>query len=76
MPQYLRALIPFGPFFFTVTLLQRHRKILTEHLDNLWASFMAARQHRPFTVGAMVILPDHLHCIWTRPFTGTYNVVF
>jgi putative transposase len=39
---------------------------LTEPLENLWALFMAARQRRPFTVEAMVILPDHLHCIWTK----------
>jgi REP element-mobilizing transposase RayT len=76
MPQYLRAFIPGGTFFFTVALLERHRKLLTEHLDNLRASFMAARQRRPFTVEAMVILPDHLHCIWTRPFTVTYDAVF
>jgi putative transposase len=67
MPQYLRALVPGGALFFTVTLLERRRKLLTEHLDNLRASFMAARQRRPFTVEVTVILPDHLHCIWTRP---------
>jgi len=27
---------------------------------------MTARQRRPFIVEAMVILPDHLHCIWTK----------
>jgi putative transposase len=32
--------------------------------------FQAARQRRPFKVEAMVILPDHLHCIWTLP-SGT-----
>ena len=67
MPRYIRALVPGGAFFFTVTLLERRRKLLTEHIDNLRASFMAARQHRPFTVAAMVILPDHRHCIWTLP---------
>ncbi|MCJ7819272.1 MAG: hypothetical protein MUP25_05545 [Syntrophales bacterium] len=71
MPQYIRALIPGGAFFFTVTLLERRRKLLTEHLDNLRASFKAARQRRPFTVEAMVNLPDH-----PRPFTGTYDAVF
>ena len=50
---------------------------------------MAARQRRPFTVEAIVILPDHLHCIWMLPsgdedcglalskaFTVTYDAVF
>src|SRR4030042_2763151 len=67
MPQYIRAFVPGGTFFFTVTLLERRRKLLTEHIDNLRASFMAASQRRLFTVEAIVILPDHLHCIWTLP---------
>jgi putative transposase len=67
MPQYIRAFVPGGTFFFTVTLLERRRKFLTEHIDDLRAVFKAARQHRPFTVEAIVILPDHLHCIWTLP---------
>jgi putative transposase len=33
MPQYLRAFIPGGTFFFTVTLLERRRKLLTEPID-------------------------------------------
>ncbi len=67
MPQYRRAVVPGGTFFFTVAILERHRKLLTEHIDHLRASFLAARQRRPFTVEAIVILPDHLHCIWTLP---------
>ena len=67
MPQYIRAIVPGGTFFFTVTLLERRRNLLTEHLDHLRSAFMAARQRRPFTVEAIVILPDHLHCIWTLP---------
>ena len=58
MPQYIRAFVPGGTFFFTVTLLERRRKLLTEHFDNLRVSLMAARQRRPFTVEAIVILPD------------------
>ena len=67
MPQYIRAFVPGGTFFFTVTLLERRRKLLIEYIDNLRASFAAVRQRRPFTVEAIVILPDHLHCIWTLP---------
>jgi len=61
MPQYIRAFFSGGTFFFTVTLLERRRKLLTEHIDDLRAVFKAACQRRPFTVEAIVILPDHLH---------------
>jgi putative transposase len=67
MPQYLRASVPGGTFFFTVALLERHLRLLTEHLDDLRAVFLAAKKRRPFTIEAIVILPDHLHCIWTLP---------
>ena len=67
MPQYIRAFVPGGTFFFTVTLLERRRKLLTENIDHLREVFQAARRHRPFAMEAIVILPDHLHCIWTLP---------
>jgi putative transposase len=67
MPQYIRAFVPGGKFFFTVALLERHRKLLTEHIDDLRVVFMAARKRRPFIFEAIVILPDHLHCLWTLP---------
>jgi putative transposase len=35
MPQYIRAFVPGGTFFFTVTLLERRRNLLTENIDNL-----------------------------------------
>ena len=67
MPQYIRAFVPGGTFFFTVTLLERRRKLLTENIDALREVFKAARRRRPFTIEAIIILPDHLHCLWTLP---------
>jgi len=67
MPQYIRAFVPGGTFFFTVGLLDRRRKLLTENIDHLREVFKTAHRRRPFTVEAIVILPDHLHCIWTLP---------
>jgi putative transposase len=67
MPQYIRSFVPGGTFFFTVNLLERRRQLLTEHIANLREVFKAARQRRPFTTEAIVILPEHLHCIWTLP---------
>ena len=40
---------------------------MTEHIDVLQEVFKSARQRRPFTIEGIVILPDHLHCIWTLP---------
>jgi len=40
---------------------------LTEHIDILREISKSARQRRPFTIEGIVILPDHLHCIWTLP---------
>jgi putative transposase len=67
MLQYIRAFVPGGTFFFTVTLLERRRNLLTENIDILREVFKNARQRRPFTVEAIVIFPDHLHCLWTLP---------
>ena len=49
MPQYIRAFVPGGTFFFTATLLERRRKLLTENIDNLREVFKAGRQRQPFT---------------------------
>lgn len=65
MPQYVRAHIPGGTFFFTVALLERRRSLLTEHVDLLREVIRSVRSHHPFRIDAIVILPDHLHCIWT-----------
>jgi putative transposase len=67
MPRYIRASVPDGTFFFTMTLLESRRRLLTECIDDLRAAFVDARRRRPSTVDAIVVLPDHLHCIWTLP---------
>ena len=67
MPRYIRAFAPGGTFFFTVALLERRRRLLTERIDDLRMAFSEAKQRRPFIIEAIVILPDHLHCVWTLP---------
>ncbi|MDE2223768.1 MAG: transposase [Xanthomonadaceae bacterium] len=67
MPRYIRAHIPGGTYFFTVVLLERRQRLLTDHIDALRKAFASVRAQRPFTIDAAVILPDHLHCIWTLP---------
>lgn len=67
MSNYRRVCVPGGTYFFTVNLLERRRCLLLEHVDLLCASFRAARLVRPFEMLAIVILPDHLHCVWRLP---------
>ncbi len=66
MTNYRRALIPSGTFFFTVVTHQR-RAILTSELvrQSLRESIRQVRRSRPFAIDAIVLLPDHLHCVWT-----------
>jgi putative transposase len=67
MPNYIRAFIPGGTFFFTVAILERHRQLLTQHIAELRHAFASVKTQKPYVMHAVVILPDHLHCIWTLP---------
>ena len=66
--RYRRSFVPGGSFFFTVVTAQR-RPVFTspEMVDVLRCALRAVRQARPFKINAMVVLPEHLHCIWTLP---------
>jgi putative transposase len=64
---YRRNFIAGGTYFFTTTLADRKCDWLVKHVDLLRAAFRDARRERPFAIEAVVVLPDHLHCIWTLP---------
>lgn len=67
MPNYRRAFVPGGSWFFTVNLLERRQTLLVDHIDDLRDAVARTRQARPFTIDAFVVLPDHLHAVWTLP---------
>ncbi|MCL2525207.1 MAG: transposase [Betaproteobacteria bacterium] len=67
MTSYRRNFIPGGSFFFTVNLAERNRSLLTDHIGLLREAFREVRQRHPFTMDAIVVLPDHLHAVWTMP---------
>lgn len=67
MPHYVRAFMLGGSFCFTVGLLERDRRLLVEHIDGRRRCVVEVRRARPFAIDAIVVLPDHLHCIWTLP---------
>ena len=66
--RYRRAKIRGGTYFFTVVTYNRLK--IFKHLENiilLRAVFKKVMQKHPFKIDAIVLLPDHLHCIWTLP---------
>ncbi|KAF7600152.1 MAG: transposase [Candidatus Dactylopiibacterium carminicum] len=68
MPRYRRSLTPGATFFFTV-VTHRRQRILTDEPVRiaLREAIGHARTRLPFHIDAWVLLPDHLHCIWTLP---------
>ena len=68
MTGYRRATIAGGTYCFTVNCAQqRGNQLLTENIDLLRQSFRKVKKEHPFDIDAIVILPEHLHCIWTLP---------
>ena len=71
--QYRRAFVSGGCFFFTL-VTERRRKLFMDNatVDLLRQSLRHVMTKRPFTIDAVVVLSDHLHCIWTLP-PGDYD---
>jgi putative transposase len=67
MTNYRRNFVSGGSFFFTVNLADRRLRLLTTHIDLLRTAFRDTRTRHPFAIDAVVILPDHLHAMWTLP---------
>lgn len=67
MSDYRRFRIKGATYFFTVNLADKGRTTLTENIDMLRHVYALAARCRPFMTDAIVVLPDHLHCIWTLP---------
>jgi putative transposase len=68
MSDYRRAYQDGGCYFFTVVTHGR-RKLLTEPAiyQRLRAAFLHVNASKPLHVDAIVVLPDHLHCVWRLP---------
>ncbi|TWT61066.1 REP-associated tyrosine transposase [Rubinisphaera italica] len=68
MPNYRRANVPGGSFFFTVVTDNR-RPILNSEIarKSLLNAFQICQSTMPFEMNAVVVLPDHIHTIWTLP---------
>ncbi len=51
----------------TLFAKRQNNHLLIERIDSLRASFSYVKNRRPLHINAVVIMPDHLHCIWTLP---------
>ena len=72
MTDYRRFYIPGSTWFFTVNLAERRdNHLLVEQVDSLRAAFRYVKNRKPYRMEAVVIMPDHLHCIWTLPAGDT-----
>jgi len=61
MPNYRRAFVPGGCWFFTVNLLERRNTLLVDRIDALRDAMQRTRSHYAFAIDAVVVLPDHIH---------------
>ena len=68
MPDYRRIKTEGGAFFFTVVTHKRQPLFNSiECIEMLRASISETRRIAAFRIDAWVLLPDHMHCIWTLP---------
>jgi putative transposase len=66
MSTYRRVHTPAGTYFFTVVTHRRQKILCEEHFRTaLRAAIHETRARLPFIIDGWVLLPDHLHCIWT-----------
>ncbi|MCC7293977.1 MAG: transposase [Phycisphaerales bacterium] len=68
MPHYLRRRVDGASYFFTVVTYRR-RRLFDKDIARrcLREAFLYVQREWPFEQFAVVLLPDHLHAIWTMP---------
>lgn len=67
MPNYVRPRVGGATVFFTVALARRGDDLLVREVERLRDAVRATKVERPFVIDAWVVLPDHLHAVWTLP---------
>lgn len=66
--QYRRDKTPGATYFFTVVTYDRQRIFGSdETVGLLREAFRYVKRRHPFEIDAIVVLPDHIHCLWTLP---------
>jgi putative transposase len=67
MSNYQRPNVPGATVFLTVTLAEKGSDLLLREIAALRDAVRVTRERRPFRIDAWVVLPDHMHCVWTLP---------
>lgn len=68
MPEYRRAKIKGGTYFFTLVTYRRQKLFLfSENIALFLNSLNHIKRYHPFKLHAYCILPDHIHMIWELP---------
>ncbi len=67
MADYRRVWVQGGTYFFTVNLRDRREELLVQHIGALREAVRREKARAPFQIDAWVVLPEHMHCIWTLP---------
>jgi putative transposase len=67
MSNYRRARVAGATYFFTVNLHERSSDSLVREIELLRATVRATKAPHPFYIYAWVVLPEHMHCLWTLP---------
>jgi putative transposase len=68
MPEYRRIRVKGGSYFFTVVTCERRPCLIDDQVRTaLRTGIQEVREALPFSIDAWILLPDHLHAIWTLP---------
>ncbi len=65
--RYRRMKAPGATYFFTVNLAHRASSLLVDRIDSLREAVRRVKTHYYFDIVAWVVLPDHMHAIWSMP---------
>jgi len=67
MSRYRRNYEKGGIYFFTLVTYMRQKIFFKPSIEMLRTSFNKIALEAPFRIEAIVVLPDHVHCIWQLP---------
>ena len=65
--RYRRITAPGATYFFTVNLADRASSLLVDRIDSLREAVRQVKTRYPFDILAWVVLPEHMHAIWSMP---------